>query len=180
LHGHYNREVGAEMAEFLGKHAPDGLDGMSARQQQALAEQFVESLDNTGNQFIKGFNSQVEGGPKAVDKWFNKTGKNIVLKSTGQAASKGGRIVTGIAKTVGFGGKLAKGVPIVGGLIVGGASLAQGKTMDEAGVDVMMSVTGGDIAQWAMEENPVTKAGKRIIEKRNDQINEILKELDDL
>jgi hypothetical protein len=177
-HGHYNREVAAEMGEFIAKNAPDGLGGMSARDQRALAEQFVDSISNTENKFIRGFNAEVKGGPKGVDKWFNKTGKDIVLKATGQAASKGGKIVTGIAKTVGVGGRLMKGVPIVGGLLVGGASLAQGKSVDDASIDVVMSVTGGDIAQEAIEgiARPATDA----IEKRNQQMEDTLRELDDL
>jgi RHS repeat-associated protein len=173
----YSAEVGAEMAEFLNDKG--GLGCKTAREQVKMAEEFVERISNTNNDFIKGFNGAVSGGPAAVKEWFESTAKgNIGMKSTGKlAGAADSKIVTGIAKTLKYGGKLAKGVPILAGVITAGSSFADGKEVGDVGIDVVMSATGGDIAKDATEW--LARPALNAIEKRNAQMREILKQMDE-
>lgn len=148
-HG-YNAEASAEMSEYLEKKG--GLAGKSAKEQVEMAEEFVQRIEQTDNKYIQGFNKHVSGGKGALEKWFSKEGKNIVLKATGKVPlMKKAKILTGIAKTAKIGGKVMKGVPIVAGVIVAGSSWASGKSIDDVGIDVVMSGTGADIAQDVVE-----------------------------
>ncbi|MGJ8660894.1 MAG: RHS repeat-associated core domain-containing protein, partial [Bacteroidota bacterium] len=160
----YNAEVGAEMANFLENNG--GLEGKSAKQQKRLAERFVRNIDETDNKFIKGFNKNVGGGKGAITKWFNTDGKNIVLKATGELpGTRNAKVINGIAKTVKIGGKLAKGVPIVAGVVAFGSSIAEGKSIDDASIDVVMSITGADILADSVNSY-VEEAHKKIYTNR--------------
>lgn len=150
-HGKYNREVSAEMAEFISEKAPKGLSSLSARDQKALANEFVNKLKNTDNGFIKGFNKAVPKGAGTVNKWYNNHGRNIVLKSTGKIASKNAPIINGIASIAKVGGKTLKGVPIVSGLLVVGASVAGAKTLQETNDELFVSVTNADLVKMVAD-----------------------------
>jgi len=144
---------------------------ISATEQKKLAAQFVDHIGQTDNAFIKGFNEAVPRGPGSVDTWFRKTGQHLTLKATGKAAGEGGKIVSGMANFLGKGGKmLAKGVPIVAGALTVGAGIAEGKSANEIGADVMMSATGSDMLQFAAESiaAPVVPVIQSNIERRNE------------
>ena len=160
-HG-YSAEVAAEMAEFLDEKG--GLGGKSAREQEKLAKEFVKNITYSENKFIRGFNRHVDEGPKAVKKWFKSEGKNIVLKSTGKLPNtRGAKIINGIAATANVGGKTFKGVPIVSGLLAFGGSVASGKSIEDAGIDMSLSVTGADIGVWVSEQG--VKLARPSVEK---------------
>ena len=160
------------MAEFITAHG--GLTGKSARDQEMLARVFVRNIERTNNKFIQGFNSAVGKGPQGVRAWFDKTGKNIPLKATGQLPhARGAKIRTGISKSLKIGGKVIKGAPIIAGVVTFGTSIASGKSIDDAQIDVVMSVTGADILDDisnAIARPAVEAIGKR--QKNIDYINE--------
>lgn len=164
------------MAEFLEEKG--GLKGKSAKEQEKLAKEFVERIDKTDNKYIKGFNKAVPGGPKSVKKWYKDEGRHIVLKATREVPmTRGARVINGITKSVKVGGKVvSKGTPMVGGILVGGTSLAQGKSVDDAGVDVLKSVTGADIidAGVSLITDPLDEMVDRLNSRRNQTFDDIL------
>ena len=177
-HNIYNAEVSAEMAEFLEKNG--GLEGKTAKQQVALAQEFVDQIMKSDNAYIKGFNKAAAEGTEAVRTWFTDEGSKIVLKSTGEfAEKKGAKILTGIAKVVRIGGKeIPGGGLLIGGVIVGIADLVQGKDQDQTTKDVLLSVTNIDIAKDLLENNPITQTGKDAIESHNAPIEQMLQYMD--
>ena len=153
-HGIYNNEVAAEMAQFLNDRGAE-LASMSAKDQVALAEEFVSHIKSVENPYISGFNSAVGGGRSSIGKWWNNSGKSIVVKSTGmQAARAGASIVNGFAKvTVNVAGKVVRvlRVPMIGGAIAAATSAAQGNSIEDIGRDALMAASGGDLAKDAIE-----------------------------
>ena len=169
-HGHYNREVAAEWAEYATKHAPDGVSNMSAKKQTELAKGFVEHIQNTDNPYIKGFNQAAHNGTKAdVDRWYKTTGKNIVLKSTGKKAGALGKIkiIQGIAKTAKVGSKLIVNVPVIGGVLIAGAGILEGKDSRQIARDVVMSESNAD-----MLEGVTYWVGKSAINHTQNTVND--------
>jgi hypothetical protein len=71
-HPRYNKEVSAEMAEFLNKKGVNDISGVSAKRQTELAQEFVDRLGdpNLANDSIKGFNQAVTTVSKAGIKGF--------------------------------------------------------------------------------------------------------------
>jgi len=147
-HGHYSREVSAEMAEFVANRAPNGLTGVSAKDQQELAEEFVRQIQNSDNEFINGFNSHVDKGPGGVADWFdNKGGKDIVMKSTGLKAGYrfpgAVKVIQGFAKAAKVGGAvITKSMPVVNGALVLGPALSSGEDANGIARQVIMSASG--------------------------------------
>jgi len=78
----YTAQVDAEFDQFKNGWMKNNqikggsVSSMSAKQQKSLAESFVKHLETgTKNEYIKGFNQAVEGGPNAVEKWYQSSGK---------------------------------------------------------------------------------------------------------
>ncbi len=167
-HPKYNQEVAAEMADFLKKEGVTDIG--SAKNQRELAERMVEHLSKTDNAYIKGFNSAVADGPDAVKSWYNTAGRNMMLKSTGRMASEGGKIVNGIANIGGKGGRLfARGVPVLGGVVVGGLALMGGADMAEAATEVVANSTMvGGFALDATHLREVSSLQKTVIQFNRD------------
>lgn len=130
----------------------------------------VEHLSKTDNAYIKGFNSAVADGPDAVKSWYNTAGRNMMLKSTGRMASEGGKIVNGIANIGGKGGRLfARGVPVLGGVVVGGLALMGGADMAEAATEVVANSTMvGGFALDATHLREVSSLQKTVIQFNRD------------
>jgi len=89
---------------------------------------------------VQGFNEAVKGGPGKVAEWYEKSGKHMILKSTGEIASKGGRVVTGMARFIKVGEKVMKGAPVIAGLITVGTSIANGQDIKGVSNDLLMDM----------------------------------------
>jgi RHS repeat-associated protein len=148
-HPKYTNEVGVEMAEvinkYLDKHKISCLANVSEDEQIRLANVLVAKIEFSSNQYIRGFNKAVPKGAAAVKKWYDKEGQKIVMKSTGQLASKGGKAVNGMVKVVGKANKIFR-VPLIGGIIATGVGMAQGKSFADASIGIVENGTGADIA----------------------------------
>jgi hypothetical protein len=73
---------------------------------------------------------------------------------------KGGRIIL-------------KGLPIVAGAVTVGAVIAEGKTSNEIGADVLMQASCADMLQYAAEE--ISAPAVRAIEQNRQRYNEVEK-----
>lgn len=86
-HGEYNDRVEREMQDFLKENKVKDVSNLSARKQRELAEQLVNRLDNTNDEYIRGFNSIAGKGRTAAKKWSKSTGASIV-KAQGRVADQ--------------------------------------------------------------------------------------------
>ena len=174
-HNFYNAEVKSEWDAFVKQRAANGVEGLTDKQQVRLAKEFVESLKKTDNEFIKGFNNAVTGGPKAVQQWVDTVGKPMLQA---RAGSKAGTVVNALTEAMeNFGGKIAKEAPgVVGTIMVGGTSLAEGKSLNEASKAVVMSATQADVLQGATEA--IAELGKKAPAKRDAAVRKAANEFD--
>jgi hypothetical protein len=142
----YTAQVEGELQGALEKyHLDHKIEGpMTAKQEREFAETFLKQIDNTDNKFIRGFNSVVKGGPDAVAKWYEATGKRLplpILKETKAMLAAG----EDIAKWKGMGTKLGRKIPFVKYAFVG-ATISL--TFSSAKAEGASNITAGSEAAF--------------------------------
>jgi len=96
----YSGHVEAELQQFMKDRGIDSIAGQSARKQKALAEAFVNQIENSSNKFIRGFNAVVGKGSDVVEAWFLKSGQHLPMPS------KIGKLEQKATGILGFGKKI--------------------------------------------------------------------------
>lgn len=149
----YTSQVEAELQRFLtSKGHEKGIGGLGAREQRELAEEFVrEHIDNSPNQFIKGFNSVVEQGPEAVKQWKATIGSKLPLLPKHKAFKGliGARPPSAVKR-------IMRGVPFIGPILFGVDAFASGG--ESAAENALRGTAPGMIYDYAVEP-----AGKAIM-----------------
>ncbi|MGB0371721.1 MAG: RHS repeat-associated core domain-containing protein [Opitutales bacterium] len=145
----YTAQVDAEFEKFKEGYVKDNklktseVGDMSSKQQKKLAEAFVDHLETgTDNEFIKGFNNAVGGGPGAVEQWYQSKGK-----ASFQKVQKTGKSwISNTGKRIPF-----LRYAVAGATILGGANAAQGDSVDKIGIlpivgDIQLGLDAMDLA----------------------------------
>ena len=149
---------------------------MSAKQQQQLAQQFVEHIKpggTTTNEFINGFNKAVGKGPAEVVRWEATAGKAafkpLAVSESVYVAASGKKV-----PYLSYAGRTLGKVVIVGSVILGGAAIAHAGQTDgtkgaliESAQQLSSIVTMGasdicravgDVQSWHMEQSKDTQS----------------------
>jgi RHS repeat-associated protein len=147
----YNGVAKNEMATFLEKEIGGiNVSHLPAGEQVKLAEKFDQHMKSGANAFIKEFNDVVGSGPAAVEKFMTQEGGEALAKK--MLSKDGGLLAKGL-KLLGRAGQLLgkvdKAAPIIGGIVAGASSAAQGKNKNEVAADIAKSMSNADLLEDA-------------------------------
>jgi hypothetical protein len=135
----YTAQVEAEFDTFrddwVTKNKASATVGeMSAKQQQQLAQDFVDHLKPGGatkNEYINGFNKAVQKGPNEVARWAASEGKAAfqpLIATEARYVAQSGKVVPFLK----YAGRGVAKLAVVGGVVLGGASIANAANTDGA------------------------------------------------
>lgn len=148
---HVEGELQNALESFMKKNEISGT--LSAKQERAFAESFIETIDNSSNKFIRGFNSKVKGGPSAIDKWHKTTGSKLPKPDVRNASAF---LAAGedLGKWKGMGTKAGRRIPFVKYAFVGSTISMTFSSAQASGSNKFMA--GAEAAFEAVNPTPLS------------------------